>query len=274
MSGRYRFGRPALLIAGGYILALAVAAVIALTTGGLGALWRLTLFAEMGEGVAVTWQNVLILVLVGMPWAWALWQSLRGPLAGPPPELDRDTRRLRVGLYAAVVSWLLYAVMPFWPWWAVALDAVVMGAVVMLFHQVLGRNLAYADPARTAGVLAYGGIAAIEVFDVLDWPLPGVLIALCGLAGLVWTVLILRAQWRDGRWQRATVRYGIASLVVPLVLGLVGGLLTSMGNVYSDAKAAADVLMMIWLARSAHDLADPHHEPAPSEPLPAHPATP
>jgi hypothetical protein len=64
----------------------------------------LTLFTEVQEGFAVTWLNVLVLFLAGMPWAWALWQSLRGPLAGPPPPLDRDARRLRVA--ALTLIWL------------------------------------------------------------------------------------------------------------------------------------------------------------------------
>ncbi|MFI7445870.1 hypothetical protein ACIBQX_00090 [Nonomuraea sp. NPDC049714] len=55
-------------------------------TGDLGALWRLTLFTEVAEDVAVTWVNTLVLVAAGLPGAWALWQSLRGPLTGPPPE--------------------------------------------------------------------------------------------------------------------------------------------------------------------------------------------
>jgi hypothetical protein len=113
---RHRFGVPALLITSVYVAAVAVAAVIALTAGDLGALWRLTLFTEVDESVVVTWPNVLILLLAGMSWAWALWQILRGPLAGSPPELDRDARRLRVGLYVAVASWLFYFLMSSWPW--------------------------------------------------------------------------------------------------------------------------------------------------------------
>jgi hypothetical protein len=91
VPSRHRFGIPALLTAGLYVGALAVAAVIALSAGDLGALWRLTLFTEPAEGVAVTWPNTLILVLAGMPCAWALWQGLRGPPAwwrteAPPPS--------------------------------------------------------------------------------------------------------------------------------------------------------------------------------------------
>ncbi|TMR03514.1 hypothetical protein ETD86_53885, partial [Nonomuraea turkmeniaca] len=263
MPRRYRLGLPALLITGVYLVALAVAAVIALTSGDLAALRRLTLFTETAKDTTAAWANVLLPVLVGMAWAWALWQSLRGPLAGPPPELDRDARRLRVALYAAAGSWLLYPLLPAWPWWAVVLDAVVMWVVVLLFHPVLGRSLEYADRARAAGVLAYGGIAVIEVLDVLDVSTPGAGL-ICGLAVLVWTVLVLRAQRRDSRWRPATVVYGIAALVAPVGVALVGLLLAILENHANDLTSAGDALMVIWLARSAHDLADPRHQPSPA----------
>lgn len=265
----YRSGTPALLGTGLYVAALAVSAVIALTTGDLGVLWRLTLFTEIGDRVPVTWPAVLILVLAGMSWAWALWQSLRGPLAGPPPEPDRPAWRLRVALYVAAAFWALYQVMPVWPWWAAALDALVMCVIVVLFRPVLGSGLEHARLARTAGLLGNGGAAAFEVLDVLDWPTPNSLVLACGLAGLIWTVLILRAQRHDGRWRPATVRYGIAALVVPFLLVLAGGLLASEGSVYADATAAAGALTLIWLTRSAHELASPHRRP-PSR-LPARP---
>jgi hypothetical protein len=294
---RYRFGVPALLIMSVYVLAVAVAAVIALTVGDLGVLWRLTLFTEVDEDAPATWPNALILVLAGTVWAWALWQSLRGPLAGPAPKLDRDARRLRVALYAAVASWLFYFLLPSWPWWVVVLDAVTMWVVVIAFQPVLSHNLRHADhmrvvgvPAyggtaglepgllrglkhadrmRAAGVLAYGGTAGLEVLDILDRPVPGGLSLICALAGLIWMVLVLRAQRRDGRWQRATVWYGIASLLGPLAFILVGLTRAGEGNVYDDALAATEALMMIWLARSAHELTDPRHRPASPSLLPA-----
>ncbi|GIH93345.1 hypothetical protein ACFFMN_00770 [Planobispora siamensis] len=67
--------------------------------------------------------------------------------------------------------------------------------------------------------------------------------------------------------------YGAAAaLLAPLGLVL-AGLLTDMGDVYTSAAVTADALTMVWLARSAHDLADPRHQPVPppSPPLPAQP---
>ncbi|MEV4114623.1 hypothetical protein [Nonomuraea sp. NPDC049695] len=263
MLRRHRLSVPALLIVGVYVVALAVAAVFALAAGDLGALGWLTLFAEADEGVAVTWPNVLVLLLAGMPWAWALWQCLRGPLAGPPPELDRDTRRLRVALYAAAASWLFYVLTPFWPWWGEALDGVVMCGVVLAFHPVLGHNLQRAGQVRILGVLGYGGGAVFNVLDILGRPVPDSLSLICGLAALIWMILVIRAQRSDRRWQRATVRYGIAALVGPLVAGVVLGALASVGNLHTAVALAGveGALMVIWLVRSGHDLADPRQEP-------------
>ncbi|MEO3809189.1 hypothetical protein ABGB17_09340 [Sphaerisporangium sp. B11E5] len=259
-----------------YVAALTLAVVIALTAGDLGALWYLTLFTKVEQGVAVTLPNVLALVTAGVLWAWALWQTLRGPLAGPPPELDRDARRLRVALYAATATGLLSLLVPSWPWWTAVPNAVAIGVVMVLFRPVLGRNLGRAGHTWIAGVLAYGGYggsATVEVLDVFGRRVPDGLALAFGLAGLVWTVLVLRAQGQDGRWQRATVLYGVAFLVMPFVLMLVGPLLAIVGNVYVDATAATGALILIWLARSAHELADPHPQPAPPSPLLAQPPT-
>ncbi|GAA3246488.1 hypothetical protein [Nonomuraea helvata] len=260
---RHRSSLPALLIVGVYVVALAVVAVFALAAGDLGALWWLTLFAEADNGAAATWPDVLALLLAGMLWAWALWQCLRGPLAGPPPELDRDTRRLRVALYATAASWLLHVLTPSWPWWAEALDGVMMCGVVLLFQPVLGRNLERAGRVRVVGVLGYGGGAVVNVLDILDRPVPEALALVCGLAALIWMMLVIRAQRSDRRWQRATVRYGIAALVGPLVAAVAVGVLARMGNLHTAAAFAGveGALMVIWLVRSGHDLADPSQEP-------------
>ncbi|MEW9529631.1 hypothetical protein [Microbispora sp. NPDC049125] len=268
MLRRHRFGVPALLVVVAYAVAVMVAAVIASATGDLGVLWRLTLFMEVDEGVAGTWPNVLALILFGALWAWALWQSLRGPLTGPPPEPDRDARRLRGGLYASAATWLLYFLMSSWPWWTRVLDAVVMLAVVVLFHPVVAGDLRHADRVRATGALAYGGAAAGEVLDALDWPDADWLFQVCGLAALIWTLLVLRAQRRDERWRRATVRYGAASLAGSALVGLP---LVDTGVVYEAATVAADALTLIWLARSAHELAEPR--PLPAAPAPVREAS-
>ncbi|WP_204284718.1 hypothetical protein [Microbispora amethystogenes] len=258
---------------GGYAAALVVAAGLALASDDVGLLWRLSLFTCADEDAAATWPIVTVLVLAGGLWAWALWQSLRGLPFPKPFSDDRETRSLQWALFAAVAFWAFYAVMPIWPWWAVVLDALLMSAVMVLFHPVLRRVLRHADLALGAGLLAQVCVAVTEVADALDWP-QGWRTALddnlTGLGTLVWCGLALVAQRRDGRWGRTTVWYGVASQLAPFVLLILGQPLMEAGDlygVYDEAtSAAADALFVIWLARSAHELAGPYGGPAPYAP--------
>ncbi|MFC5826520.1 hypothetical protein [Nonomuraea insulae] len=258
MLRRHRSTLPALLITGLYGAALTVAVVIALISGSLGPLWWLTLFAPVAEGVAATGQNLLLLVLAGLSWTWGIWQILRRPPAGPPSQQDRNTRRLRVALYAsAATTLLLHVTASIWAG-TVVIDSAVMCVVVLLFMRVLGGDRPY---MRGAGVLGYGGFTVIEVFDLAGWPMPGVAEMICGLTALAWWALALQAQRYDDRWGTVTVVYGIAGLVSPFFLTL--------ALPFTDEKSAVEalsvvpsVLIMIWLARSAHDLAASRHQPA------------
>ncbi|GIH50341.1 hypothetical protein SAMN05421833_122106 [Microbispora rosea] len=272
----YRWGVPALIAAAAYGAVIVVAAAVATARGDIGVLWRLTLFFEADEDatarelanvdVTAVWPNVLVLLAAGGLWGWALWQGLRGPVAGRPPATDRGVLRLRVAFYAAAGSWLVSAVAPAWPWWAVVIDSLVMSAVVVLFHPVLRRAVGFPGLALAAGLLTNTSVAAVEVFDVLGWrearrvaDMPDI----SALASLIWTALVFLTQWRDGRWRRATVWYGIASLVVPVALLPLAVLEIAgiSGDVYGCAITATNALTVIWLARSAHEVTDP---PVPS----------
>lgn len=263
---RHRFSVPALLVTAVYVVALAIAAVVTVAAGDIRALWYLTLFKEAEQGIAVTWPNVLVLVMAGALWAWTLLQILRGPLAGPAPGLDRDARRLRAALYAATAIGLVRSLVPSWPWWTTVPNDVALCVAMMLFRPVLGRDLGRFHQAGIAGVLVYGGFggaAVIEVLAAFDQYVPVEVALILSLAGLTWMVLVLRGQRRDDRWQPATALYGTAALVVPFVSVLAGPLLAIAGNVYVDATAATGALMTIWLARSAHELADPPPQQTP-----------
>ncbi|RSN08382.1 hypothetical protein DMB42_20295 [Nonomuraea sp. WAC 01424] len=260
MSRRHRSALPALLVTGLYGAALTVALLVTLISGDLGPLWWLTLFTTVSEGVAVTGLNLLLLVLAGLSWAWGIWQVLRGPLTGPPPEQDRDTRRLRVALYAATATtWLLHVTESWVPADTTVFDSAVMCVVVLLFMRVLGRDRQY---MRGAGVLGYGGFTVIGVLDLAGWTVPDGVELICGLAGLAWTALVLRAQWDDDRWGTATVAYGIAALVVPILLMLAALPFVDEGWAVEALGVVSSVLIMIWLARTAHDLAAPSDRPA------------
>ncbi|MET9251678.1 hypothetical protein [Nonomuraea sp. NPDC003709] len=109
--------------------------------------------------------------------------------------------------------------------------------------------------SRTA---PYGGGVAYLVLELVGLRMPDWLALICAGAGLLWTILILRAQREDGRWTRSTVRYGTVGLVVPFVSIPVAALLgAALGTVYADATTALSVLFTIWLARSAHEPAGP-----------------
>jgi len=112
------------------------------------------------------------------------------------------------------------------------------------------------------GVLGYGGFTVIGVFDLVGWPGLGGAELICGLAALAWTMLVLRAQRHDDRWGTATVAYGIAALVASILLGLAALPFAGEGSAVEALGVVPSVLMMIWLARSAHDLAAPRHQPA------------
>ncbi|UBU09431.1 hypothetical protein [Nonomuraea gerenzanensis] len=273
MPRHHRLGVPALIITALYAAALLTTGTLALTTGDVAPLWRLTVFAQVEEAVEATPQNVATMLLIGLPWACALWLCLRGPRTGRPPELTPQDRRLRVALYAAAAAWLLYPITPGWPWWAAMLDSLLMLAVVVLFNPVLGDGLEYAGLARIAGILAYGGAAVTAVTDELGVDL-GPFVLLCLVGQLVWMVLVLRAQRWDDRWPFVTYLYGITSLVLPMLVMTLGWLVVDVGSLYYSLAAAAGVLMATWLAQSAHDLADPRNRPVAPVPLPTEPTTP
>ncbi|MFF4198034.1 hypothetical protein [Nonomuraea sp. NPDC001831] len=257
---------PALLLTVLYGAALTVAAVVALVSGELGPLWGLTLFSAVTEGVTATGPNLFLLVLAGLSWSWGIWQILRGPSAGPPPPQDADLLRLRLALYAAAASlFLLHLTTSIWADTTV-IDSAVMCVLVVLFMRVLGRGRPY---MRGAGLLGYGGYTVIGVLDLLGRPVPEGLELVCGLAGLVWTALVLRAQGSDDRWATATVAYGVAAVVTPLVLVLATLPFTGEESAVEALGVVSNVLMMIWLARSAHDLAAPRRRPAPEATLEA-----
>ncbi|MEV4475659.1 hypothetical protein [Nonomuraea sp. NPDC049504] len=276
---------PALLLTAAYVIAVAVTAGIALTGGDIGPLERLTVLKETDDGndgeptlrdviAGMSRSSVGLLLAVGAVWSWTLWQSLRGPLRPPPGAArhpaGRDERRLRLTLYVVAGTWVVYAAAPIWPWWAVALDATVLATVVVAVHPVLRQRWSLAGFALAAGLLGYVTTVAGEVFsafDLHDGERAAQAAGLGGLAGTLWYVLVLAAQWRDGRWRRATVLYGVAAQVLPLLLIMFVALLPArVAGVDLAAYAVMDAMTVIWLARSAHDLAIPPQAPLPAGP--------
>ncbi|MEV0620519.1 hypothetical protein AB0I81_44855 [Nonomuraea sp. NPDC050404] len=261
MIRRHRLGVPALFATCLYLAALAVGLAIALATGDLGVLWWVALFAAPDDAVQATPPNVLLLTLAGLVIAWGVWQCLRGPLTGPPVELDRNSRWLRVALYVSAATYLLNPFLTALPPWGAMVTLVPMLGVVLLFSAVLGRSRGHTVITIGFGVLGHaGGIITLTIALIVAEGEP--LIMVSGLAALIWIVLILRAQWDDDRWQESTVKYGALGLLLPILFTMAGALIAAPFEVYDDAVVVAGTLNVIWLARSAHDLAAPRVVPA------------
>ncbi|MGA4988158.1 hypothetical protein [Nonomuraea bangladeshensis] len=271
-----RSALPALIVTGLYVAAVAVAVVVATATGDLAPLWRLTIMRDPDAGE--TGSDVLIAALTAVPWVWALWQVLRGPLeTAPRDEEEPRVRRARFSLYAAAATTLLLHPIPTpWPGWAEVISALSMWAVVVLIHPVLVRpvlrpRLKGAELIRSAGALGFGGTTVVALLDLTGLPDIGLLYLVIAVATLVWTVLVLRAQRDDdGRWRPGTVAYGIAALVtpwlgllVPAVLAMSGTPVESGWTLIGGIGALAGALQVVWLARSGHDLAAPVSRPVP-----------
>ncbi|MFG1751502.1 hypothetical protein [Streptosporangium sandarakinum] len=188
-------------------------------------------------------------------------------------------RALRAVLYVALAFSLLFLVWSRPPWWVSLLDQIGQLALVILFHRTLtgtSRGLRYT--ALVAGTLATISAIGSTLSEELDLEIAGRVsdaAILDGLPWLLWMSLVLVAQSRDGRWRRGTVWTGISYLLLvflvsPLMfdltfLGLLGGSenagITDMIAAHSgntmlmSVTEALTILLPVWLARSAHDLA-------------------
>ncbi|MGW2217854.1 hypothetical protein ACWCSD_22955 [Nonomuraea sp. NPDC001684] len=129
--------------------------------------------------------------------------------------------RLRVVLYLAAASALVAPFLTTWsPWVAVVTFAPMLG-VVLLLSPALGGTRRHVLILRVSGALGCG-CAAVGLGLALAGHAVGALASVAGLASLIWNVLAPRAQRDDNRFRRATVKYGILALVLPVVLTMAG----------------------------------------------------
>nr|BFE82783.1 hypothetical protein GCM10020093_053840 [Planobispora longispora] len=265
---RYRFGRPAAFVAIGYMLTVLVAAVIALTDDDR-FLWRL-LFSDYRSGPREdpTGWSVLLPVLAGGAQGWALWQILRGRVAGDRARPRGAVRWLRWALYANLVLHLLFYRFLDYPdaWWVNVCWSLLELALVLLFHRVLtGVSRPLRFTVLAAGTFVMIASIGAQVTGALGLDAAGEMFGhalLDGTSWTLWTVLLIVAQARDGRWGRTTVWAGVASLAMPL---LIPSLLLGFHSPGEDSYpalvisiwAVSHIFTPVWLARSAHDLAGP-----------------
>ncbi|MFC5820757.1 hypothetical protein [Nonomuraea harbinensis] len=247
---RYRFGWVAAVVAGGFVVAVVVSGAVAAVTDDGGHLWLLTGVLGQGPG---GWATVLPMVALGVLQGWGLWQILRGRSMTGKAEPAGDARLLRAVLYAS----LLFAFVPS-PWWVGILEDALRVALVVLLYRVLNRaSTVVRTVALVAGV--YGPVAGLA-----HMALDVGLLRLFGLPSLVWIVLTLVAQGRDGRWSRATVWSGAvpaADFFWPVAVSTL--VPDDPATFYwgSIGSRAFEVFGLVWLARTAHELGSRPEEP-------------
>ncbi|MEU6744555.1 hypothetical protein [Streptosporangium sandarakinum] len=187
--------------------------------------------------------------------AWALWQILRGPASPRAGALPRDVVWLRRLLYADVAGDMLLwellddvsGVAEYAASWAVW--AATMVLLVRALAGVTARFRIIALELGLTGVLT----AALRPFT--EGPLLTASFLL-GMATVGCEEMIIAGQGRDERFSAATAAIGWTALLVPQVYALLqAGRLTFDG--LSLAVHALDGLIVVWAARTAHELAAP-----------------
>ncbi|MEU0483238.1 hypothetical protein ABZ260_29135 [Streptosporangium sp. NPDC006013] len=288
---RYRFGRIAALIALGYLAAVAVLGVFALTADRGDVLWKVVtrdsgmdwFFGPGKDTFTVPWGLALVLILIGALQAWALWQVLRGRARGELTHRGRKVGLLRLALYLGVGYGLLsiasipliLALEIYWFWSVTGIaSGFVQLAIVWLFFLVLrdivSRRLRLFS--LVVGTIAGASGIGQDVMDAFDLDFAAQIFTLAGGYGnvwLAWSVSILTAQARDPRWSAATVRIGVISQVVSVLQP--SGIVSFGGNGFPHILTvyallgAVSVFGLVWNARTAHELANPLPQPVPGQ---------
>ncbi|GIH22740.1 hypothetical protein Aph01nite_10500 [Acrocarpospora phusangensis] len=270
---RYRFGIPALLIAVLYAAVVGAFGVIALVTGDSAPVVRIVFREDFDEPDDEAWGLIVGLILVGCVQGWALWQILRGRVTGQgePAPRDRAVRWLRVTLYLWVGLNLVQLLPIRLPWWTDAVDGLILLALAPLFFRVLNRApRVLRITALVAGLITGISWVGTVVADEIDAHVAEEVFEFAGASGIpwpLWLVLTLVAQARDGRWGRTTIWAGAVRTASPYVLT---PWLFALGSSYSLLIVSAVVgpLLIVWQARSAHDLASPPARLPSARPVP------
>ncbi|MGJ6967114.1 hypothetical protein ACSDR0_34885 [Streptosporangium sp. G11] len=249
-----------------YLVSAAVAAVVGVVTDDIEAFWLAVVWSPQDEsfqdfpddGSSGGAPGLIPLLVLK---AWMLWQvftvvSREGRLA------DRRVIWLRCLLYLAVagllILWLPIGSIP--GVLGEIIGLVVWGPIQVLFVLILtgasGRFRAVALIFAGLSLVAMVVSALEEISGVL---MPRMLLFL-GVAALAWQVMILIGQREDGRWSAATVTIGRIALLLSLATPLIGiaahllPLLTPL--VLGQLVGEFNVFNTVWLARSAHELAE------------------
>ncbi|UBU12669.1 hypothetical protein [Nonomuraea gerenzanensis] len=252
---RYRLGP--IVVA---LLAVLVAAsgAVALVTGDtrLSVLLVYGRFPEQLDEVDTA--HLVMLVLVGLAQVWALGQILPKPAAVLPQRHGGgarggargwDERLLRIVLYA----WIGCELADRLPSWPELPEHLAQAAAVVLFFRVmrpvaLGLRLValvvgLLEPVRVL-VSAIPWIEGAVLYDVLR---------LGGVSWLVWLVLTVAAQAKDGRWRRGTLWAGAVVAAEPLLVPELDFPFFWSYAWFEGARLLIDVVLVVWLGRSARE---------------------
>ncbi|MEN3536617.1 hypothetical protein AAH991_15995 [Microbispora sp. ZYX-F-249] len=291
--------RPELWVPRLYVGVAGVAAVAALVTWDVGPLWLAVLWCPLDEfradvlidGHTVAVAVPVLLAILALK-AWMLRQVLTFPRQAGPHGGRRVVwlrRLLYLTVAHAVVLRLPAGLLP--GFLEDSVELALWGPTQVLFALVLSgwwvRLCAVAAaPAASAALVEHWllplAIAAMSPRAPSPFPgepalFPGTLslkigIMLLSLAAPAWQTLVLIGQHRDGRWSRATLAAGWLSLAFSPAVPLAGAVLewavpSSAWPLPLLVNECGDVMLAVWLARSAHELAAPWAAPRPARPL-------
>lgn len=297
---RYRFGRLAALVAAGYVTVVTALAVLQSPADedDFMSLMPVSPAPSAPSWWPVTYQILLgavhgwllWLILRGRPVAERA-QPPEQPEQPEQPERPetrrpRAVRRLRAVLYLCALDLLadelfygfLYGLdlparelLSHVQAGLEICNAVGWLALALLFFQVAGGlPRALRITALVAGSLSGVAEVGYAVTDALSAWTAGQIFGLLGLSGMpfvLWQALTLAAQARDGRWRRSTVWWGalpvaLSFFLTPLVTGVLSVFSAELALLAeAPAGAVLSLSTLVWLIRSARDLANP---PAPA----------
>ncbi|WP_182904414.1 hypothetical protein [Microbispora sp. H13382] len=281
--------RPELWVPRLYLGVAGVAAVAALVTWDVGPLWLAVLWCPLDEfradvlvdGHTVAVAVPVLLAILALK-TWMLRQVLALPRQAGPHG-DRRAVWLRRLLYLAVAhAVVLRLPADLLPGFLEdSVELALWGPMQVLFALVLSgrwvRLCAVAAALAASAALAENWLLPLTIavmssdgpslFPGEPWLFPAtpslkIGIMLLSAAAPIWQTSILIGQHRDGRWSRATLAAGWLNLALTLALPLAGA-----GLEWVASSAAwpltllldegDDVMLAVWLARSAHELAAP-----------------
>ncbi|MDP9864527.1 MULTISPECIES: hypothetical protein [Streptosporangium] len=243
--------------ASAYLVITLGSIILSLVIGTATPAWLVTMWYPPGEIVGKSPLVPVLggLLLLGLVNSWMLWQVLRGPAPAAVP-MRRAATWLRLLLYADVMWLLIPSFLPDLVETVIGL-ALWVPALVLLTVVLTGSGrpfrlvlllLGLVEPARSL------------VSDLVDDSKPQLFVSpaywatvmAAGVATFVVMVMLLLAQRRDGRWSRVTLLIGLGTFASAFLVELVDSL--TRGSTIESIAEAMDVLYIVWLARTAHEL--------------------